>query len=165
ELARKQTGTPTAPMITPATDGPTTAAPLNTEELSAIAFIRSCLPTISTTKDWRAGTSKALMVPVAAAAIRTSQYIAWPLELSRKSEIRESVIIKAPAERVWAVVQEDVVHAPQWTTNLEEVEKLDSGAPRAGTRYRYHLDLPGGIKETLDVQQDVFTKPKHCSGR
>ena len=81
------------------------------------------------------------------------------------SKIRESVIIKAPAERVWAVVQEDVVHAPQWTTNLGEVEKLDSGAPRAGTRYRYHLDLPGGIKETLDVQQDVFTKPKHCSGR
>ena len=70
-------------MITPATDGPTTAAPLNTEELSAIAFIRSCLPTISITKDWRAGTSKALMVPVAAAAMSTSQYIAWPLELSR----------------------------------------------------------------------------------
>ena len=27
-----------------------------------------------------------LMVPVAAAAISTSQYIAWPPELSRKSE-------------------------------------------------------------------------------
>src|SRR6266700_676873 len=69
------------------------------------------------------------------------------------SKIRESVIIKAPAERVWAVVQEDVVHAPRWTTNLEKVEKLDAGAPRAGTRYRYHLDLPGGIKETLEVRQ------------
>jgi uncharacterized membrane protein len=81
------------------------------------------------------------------------------------NRIRETVKINAPAERVWAVVQEDVVHAPRWTTHLEKVEKLDSGPPRVGTRYRYHLDLPGGVKEKLDVQQDVFTKPKHCSGR
>jgi len=65
------------------------------------------------------------------------------------SKIRESVIIKAPAERVWTVVQEDVVHAPRWTTNLEKVEKLDAGAPRVGTRYRYHLDLPGGITHSF----------------
>ena len=81
------------------------------------------------------------------------------------NRIRETVKINAPAERVWAVVQEDVVHAPRWTTNLEKVEKIDAGAPRVGTRYRYHLDLPGGIKEKLEVQQDVFTKPKKCSGR
>lgn len=81
------------------------------------------------------------------------------------NRIRETVRINAPAERVWAVVQEDVVHAPRWTTNLEKVEKLDDGAPRVGTRYRYHLDLPGGIREKLEVQQDVFTKPKKCSGR
>src|SRR5439155_19571922 len=111
ELARKQTGTPTAPMITPATDGPTTAAPLNTEELSAIAFIRSCLPTISTTKDWRAGTSKALMVPVAAAAIRTSQYIAWPLELSRKSE------------------NEGIVNAAWVTSRIERLRKRSATIP------------------------------------
>jgi uncharacterized membrane protein len=83
----------------------------------------------------------------------------------RMSRIRESVNISAPPERVWAVVQEDVVHAPRWTTNLEKVEKLDTGPPRVGTRYRYHLDLPGGIKERLEVQQDVFGKPKRCSGR
>jgi uncharacterized membrane protein len=80
-------------------------------------------------------------------------------------KIRETVSIAAPPERVWAVVQEDVVHAPRWTTYLEKVEKLDAGPPRVGTRYRYHLNLPGGIKERLDVRQDVFTKPKHCSGK
>ena len=47
----KHTGTPTAPMITPATDGPITAAPLNNDELSAMAFVRSCRPTISMTND------------------------------------------------------------------------------------------------------------------
>lgn len=81
------------------------------------------------------------------------------------NRVRESINIDAPAERVWAVVQEDAVHAPKWSSNLEKVEKLDDGPPRNGTRYRYHLKLPGGIKETLEVQQDVYTKPKHCAGK
>jgi uncharacterized membrane protein len=79
-------------------------------------------------------------------------------------KIRETVDIKAPAERVWAVVQEDAVHAPRWSSNLAKIEKLDDGPPRVGTRYRYHLELPGGHEATLDVEQTVYTKPKHCAG-
>jgi uncharacterized membrane protein len=80
------------------------------------------------------------------------------------ASLREVVDIDAPAERVWAVVAEDVPNAPKWSTNLDKVEKLDDGPPGRGTRYRYHLDL-GGHKEKLEVEQDVFTKPKKCSGR
>ena len=80
------------------------------------------------------------------------------------SKVRESINIDAPPERVWAVVQEDAVHAPRWSSNLEKVEKLDDGPPQTGTRYRYHLKLPGGLKETLEVEQDVFTKPRRCAG-
>jgi len=79
--------------------------------------------------------------------------------------LREEVVIEAPAERVWAVVAEDVTNAPRWTTNLDRIEKLDAGPPGKGTRYRYHLNLPGGLKERLEVEQDVWTKPKKCSGR
>jgi uncharacterized membrane protein len=78
--------------------------------------------------------------------------------------IREEVEIDAPAERVWAVVAEDVKNAPKWTTNLDQVEKLDEGPPGKGTRYRYHLDV-GGQKVQLVVEQDVWSKPKKCSGR
>ena len=78
--------------------------------------------------------------------------------------LREVVDIDAPVERVWAVVAEDVPNAPKWSTNLDKVEKLDDGPPGRGTRYRYHLDL-GGHKEKLEVEQDVFNKPKKCSGR
>jgi uncharacterized membrane protein len=78
--------------------------------------------------------------------------------------IREEVEIDAPAERVWAVVAEDVKNAPKWTTNLDQVEKLDEGPPGKGTRYRYHLDI-GGQKVQLVVEQDVWSKPKKCSGR
>lgn len=80
------------------------------------------------------------------------------------AKIRESIEIEAPPSRVWAVVAEDVVHAPKWTTNLERVEKLDDGPPGRGTRYRYHLVLPGGHKEKIEVEQKTWNKPKHCAG-
>jgi uncharacterized membrane protein len=81
------------------------------------------------------------------------------------SKVRESLDIKAPAGRIWAVVQEDVEHAPRWSSNLAEVEKLDAGPPGKGTRYRYHLNLPGGLKAKLEVEQTVYTKPKRCAGK
>ena len=81
------------------------------------------------------------------------------------TRLREEVVIEALAERVWAVVAEDVTNAPKWTTNLDRIEKLDARPPGKGTRYRYHLDLPGGYKERLEVEQDVWNKPKKCAGR
>lgn len=81
------------------------------------------------------------------------------------AKIRESVDIDAPVERVWAVVAEDVKNAPKWTSYLETAEKLDGGSPGKGTRYHYLLSLPGGNKVTLEVEQDVYNKPKKCAGR
>jgi uncharacterized membrane protein len=80
------------------------------------------------------------------------------------ARIREQVDIDAPPERVWAVVAEDVKNAPRWTTYLDRVDRLDEGALGKGTRYRYHLDLPG-TKVTLEVEQDVYQKPRKCAGR
>jgi uncharacterized membrane protein len=80
-------------------------------------------------------------------------------------KVREAVEIEAPAARVWAVVQEDAEHAPRWSSNLSKVEQLDDGPPAKGTRYRYHLNLPGGLKETLEVEQTSYVKPKHCHGK
>lgn len=79
--------------------------------------------------------------------------------------IRESVDIEAPPERVWSVVAEDVRNAHKWSTNLEKIEKLDAGPPGKGTRYRYHLSLPGGQTAQLEVEQDVWNRPKKCAGR
>jgi uncharacterized membrane protein len=80
------------------------------------------------------------------------------------ARIHEQIDIGAPPERVWAVVAEDVKNAPRWTTYLDRVDKLDDGPPGRGTRYRYHLDLPG-TAVTLEVEQDVYQKPKKCAGR
>jgi uncharacterized membrane protein len=80
------------------------------------------------------------------------------------AKIREQIDIDAPPERVWAVVAEDVKNAPKWTMYLDRVEKLDGGPPGQGTRYRYHLDIPG-TKVTLEVEQDVYQKAKKCAGR
>ena len=81
------------------------------------------------------------------------------------AKLREHVDIDAPPERVWAVVAEDVKNAPRWTTYMEKVDKLDAGPPDVGTGYRYHLKLPGGHQVSLEVEQDVYDKPKKCAGR
>ena len=80
------------------------------------------------------------------------------------ARIRETIEIDAPTERVWAVVAEDVKNAPKWTSYLEKVEKLDDGPPGKGTRYRYLLNLPGGNKVRLEVEQDVYNKSTRCAG-
>ena len=80
------------------------------------------------------------------------------------AKIHETIDINASPARVWAVVAEDVENAQKWTSNLDKVEKLDEGPPGKGTRYRYHLDI-GGHKVTVEVEQDVYNKPKKCAGR
>ena len=81
------------------------------------------------------------------------------------TRIHETVDIEAPASRVWAVVQEDAKNAPKWSTHLAKVEQLDRKPPGIGTRYRYHLALPAGIKETLEVEQTKYSRPKKCAGK
>ena len=68
-LRRKQTPSPKAATVRPARRGPMSLEPLTMIELRAIALARSsfCLPTMSMTKDWRAGMSKALIRPRKAA--------------------------------------------------------------------------------------------------
>jgi uncharacterized membrane protein len=80
------------------------------------------------------------------------------------AKLRETVDIDAPASRVWAVVQEDVKNVPKWSSQVAKVEQLDRNPPGKGTRYRYHLNLPGGIKETIEVEQTTWAKPKRCAG-
>ena len=53
--------------------GPTTREALNMEEFSAMAFIRSARPTISTMNDWRAGISKAFTTPSSADSAKMCQ--------------------------------------------------------------------------------------------
>jgi uncharacterized membrane protein len=81
------------------------------------------------------------------------------------AKLRETVDIDAPVSRVWAVVQEDVKNVPRWSAQVAKVEQLDSKPPGKGTRYRYHLNLPGGFKETVEVEQTTWSKPKRCAGK
>jgi uncharacterized membrane protein len=81
------------------------------------------------------------------------------------AKLRETVNIDAPASRVWAVVQEDVRSVPKWSGHVARVEQLDDKPPGKGTRYRYHLNLPGGFKEALEVEQTTWVKPTRCAGK
>src|SRR6266851_2432794 len=65
-------------MITPPMLGPTMRAALKQAELSDTALPRSARPTISATKDWRAGPSSTLASPTPVASTATCQYSTWP---------------------------------------------------------------------------------------
>ena len=61
---RKHIPSPTVAISTPAMDGPSRRVPLIRDEFKAMALPRSSLfSTISTTKDWREGISKAFIMP------------------------------------------------------------------------------------------------------
>ena len=79
------------------------------------------------------------------------------------TKVREVVEIKAPADRVWAVVHEDPANAPKWSTNLEKVESRDARHAK-GARYRYHILLPGGMKTSLECETTLYNKPKKLAG-
>ena len=61
-LIAKQTPTPHAAMITPASAGPITREPLNRLAFSATAFGSSSRPTIWKVSAWRPGASKTIAV-------------------------------------------------------------------------------------------------------
>ena len=57
-------------------------APLNIDEFSAMAFIRSSLPTISTRNDCRAGISKAFTTPRSEASTKMCHTCTTPVRVS-----------------------------------------------------------------------------------
>lgn len=81
------------------------------------------------------------------------------------TKIRAEVDIEAPPERVWAVVHEDLKNAPKWSGYLKKAEPLDANPPGKGDRIRYDLDLPGGFRESLLVEQTTVSKPRRCAGK
>jgi uncharacterized membrane protein len=76
--------------------------------------------------------------------------------------LREEVSIEAPAERVWAVVHEDLENAPRWTSSLRRATLLDGHMGR-GARVRYDLDL-AGWKGSLEVEHDTWRRPRKAAG-
>ena len=79
------------------------------------------------------------------------------------AEVRESVSIDAPAERVWHAVHEDVRNFTKWTTNVKRVQKVTSGPPGEGAVYRYTLDTPAG-EHVLEIEHSLWRKPFKCAG-
>ncbi len=86
---------PTEAMSTPAMAGPTMRAPFMTTLLRVTALVRRSGPTISNTKVWRAGMSKALTMPRASANAKTIQRRTDPV-----STISPSTAARTP-ETAW----------------------------------------------------------------
>ena len=82
-FTRKHGASPTAAMSRPASAGPTMRAPFMITLLRVTALVSRAGPTISNTKVWRVGMSKALTVPTASANPNTAAREAVPVATSR----------------------------------------------------------------------------------
>ena len=100
-LIAKAVATPNAPMVNPATAGPTTRAPLNIAELSETAFPMSLGPTISMANDWRTGMSMALTQPRPSASATTIQISTMPLAVMTVRMMARTIIAACTAISVW----------------------------------------------------------------
>jgi uncharacterized membrane protein len=79
------------------------------------------------------------------------------------ARLRESILIAAPAERVWEAVHEDVRNFPRWTTNVRLVEAVTKPPAGEGTVYRYWLETPIG-EQVLELEHTEWRKPRRCAG-
>ena len=100
-LNKKHAETPTAPIISPASDGPITRAPLTIELLSEIALSKSSRLVISTVNACRAGISNPIAMPLSAATATINVALANPAQTPIAS--KNAQIICA----VWVAIRID----------------------------------------------------------
>src|SRR5438046_4160196 len=131
--------TPATPINTPATAGPTIRAALNMDELSAIAFMRSSLPTSSTMNAWRAGMSNALTTPKNTASTMTCHVVtlAGPHEHGQRQRL-EHLQSLCPHDEA------TLVHAIHDDTRVQREQQHAQGAER--------LRQPDGERRVGDVE-------------
>jgi carbon monoxide dehydrogenase subunit G len=78
--------------------------------------------------------------------------------------IREAIEIRAPVERVWAVVHGDIANVPRWSQNLVSAEVVGGGPLGAGSELRYVVRLPIGRTADVRLQVQRYDEYRACSG-
>ena len=79
------------------------------------------------------------------------------------AQLRESVSIAVPAERVWHTVHEDTANFTRWSTNVKRAELVTEPPFGEGTVYRYRLDTPIG-EQVLEIENTEWLRPRRCAG-
>ncbi len=80
------------------------------------------------------------------------------------SRIREEVSIDAPRADVWHAVHEDLAGMPRWADSLRRAVAVGR-PPGKGSRLRYELDLPGGMRADLVLEYTSWDPPSRAAGR
>src|SRR5436190_53084 len=148
--------TPATPINTPATAGPTIRAALNMDELSAIAFMRSSLPTSSTMNAWRAGMSNALTTPKNTASTMTCHVVTLPVHTSTANASASS-ICKPCVHTMRRRLSTRSTTTPAYSVNSSTPKERSAGGRTrsgVGNPMKYTTsgrDLPG-LADTVDLQ-------------
>ena len=92
------------------------------------------------------------------------EFPAGALRFAAVNAVREQIDIAAPAERIWAVVHQDIANVPRWARSLERTEVLGGGPLRVGSELRYLARLPTGTTAELRMVVDYYEEFTHCAG-
>lgn len=65
-------------------------------------------------------------------------------------EFANTVVVDRPVSEVYDYLS-DLEHVPDWNWAISRTEKLTSGPPRVGTRYRQTRTVPQTATETLEI--------------
>jgi uncharacterized protein YndB with AHSA1/START domain len=72
------------------------------------------------------------------------------MEMRSMIEFTNSVVVDRPVRGVYDYLS-DLENVPDWNWAISRTEKLTSGPPRVGTRYRQTRTVPQPATETLEI--------------
>ena len=78
--------------------------------------------------------------------------------------VREEIEIAAPAERIWAVVHQDIANVPKWARSFTRTEVVGGGSVQEGSELRYLARLPVGGTAELRMVVEHYDEFTRCSG-
>src|SRR5437763_2187289 len=132
---KKHIVTPTAPIIKPAIDGPTTRAPFTIELLSEIALSKSSWLVISTVNAWRVGMSKPIATPLSAAIMMINNGVATPAQAPAASKNAQIICAVCVARMIERFGYRSASDPPQIENNIIGADPTAATTPSSNLEF------------------------------
>ena len=159
---RKAVEMSNAPMVRPATAGPSTRAALNIAELRATAVPTSSRPTISTENAWRVGMSTTLVRPPRKARAMTCHTSTRPVNTRPNIANDRPILIACVTISVWRLGSASVMIPPNRPRTMTGIHCMAATTPsRNGSPVSWRISQPWATACIQVPTSDTSWPPKY----